>query len=556
VSGDGLVAAATAWRDEDPDPTTRAEVDGLLAAGDRDGLQARFGERLQFGTAGLRGALGAGPNRMNRALVRRATAGVAAWLRDAGLRGPVVVGRDARHGSSEFAEETAAVLAGAGFPVLVLPRPLPTPVTAFAVRHLHAVAGIMITASHNPRQDNGYKLYLGDGAQIVPPTDAEISACIDGVGPLADVPLARTGIEVLDDRTLDAYLDGATALVGDGPRQLEVVYTAMHGVGAETLRRAFAQAGFAAPHEVAEQAEPDPDFPTVAFPNPEEPGALDLSLELARSVAADLVLANDPDADRLAAAAPDPHAEGGWRALTGDELGAVLADHLLRRGPHTPEDTLVTTVVSSRLLSKLAAAAGVAYAEALTGFKWVVRAPGPGQHLLFGYEEALGYCVGDLVRDKDGVTAALVVAELAAELRAMGSTLLERLDQIFRAHGAHVTRQRSIRVDGDDWLHRVTQAMSALRATPPSKVGERAVLAVEDLLPGGRLPSSDVLVWTLDGARLVVRPSGTEPKCKCYAEAVVGVPDGGDVRGARTEASQVVDEVLAAAAALLAESGL
>jgi phosphomannomutase len=307
---------------------------------------------------------------------------------------------------------------------------------------------------------------------------------------------------------------------------------------------------------VAEQVEPDPDFPTVAFPNPEEPGALDLSLALARSASADLVLANDPDADRLAVAAPDPAADGGWRALTGDELGAVLADHLLRRGGHTPADALVTTVVSSRLLSKLAEAAGVAYAEALTGFKWVVRAPGPGQRFLFGYEEALGYCVGDLVRDKDGVTAALIAAELAAELRALGSSVLDRLDAIFRAHGAHVTRQRSIRVEGDDWLDRVTQAMAALRATPPTRVGEREVLAVEDLLPGGRLPPSDVLIWTLDGARLVVRPSGTEPKCKCYAEAVVGVPDGGDVRAARAEASQVVDEVLAAAGALLAEHGL
>jgi phosphomannomutase len=556
VTDDDLVAAAIAWRDEDPDPATRAEVDALLRADDRDGLRERFGERLQFGTAGLRGALGAGPNRMNRALVRRATAGVAAWLRAQGHVGPVVVGRDARHGSAEFAEDTAAVLAGAGFPVLLLPRPLPTPLTAFAVLHLRAVAGIMITASHNPPQDNGYKLYLGDGAQIVPPTDGEISAHIDAAGPLAGVPLGRDGIEVLDDAVLEAYLDGATALVGSGPRDLEVVYTAMHGVGAETVRRAFAQAGFGALHEVVEQVEPDPDFPTVAFPNPEEPGALDLSLALARSTGADLVLANDPDADRLAAAVPDPTTDGGWRALTGDELGAVLADHLLRRGGHTAADTLVTTVVSSRLLSKLAAAGGVAYAEALTGFKWVVRAPGAGQHFLFGYEEALGYCIGELVRDKDGVSTALIAAELAAELRAAGSSVLERLDEIFRTHGAHVTRQRSIRIEATDWLERVTAAMAALRGDPPSAVGERAVLDVEDLLPGDRLSPSDVLIWTLDGARLVIRPSGTEPKCKCYAEAVVGVPDGGDVRAARAEASAIVDQVLDAAAALLAARGL
>jgi phosphomannomutase len=544
-----LIVAANAWRDEDPDPVTRAEVDSLLAAEDLDGLRDRFGERLQFGTAGLRGALGAGPNRMNRALVRRATAGVAAWLRHQGRMGPVVVGRDARHGSAAFAEDTAAVLAGAGFPVLVLPRPLPTPVTAFAVLHLDAVAGVMITASHNPSQDNGYKLYLGDGAQIVPPTDGEISGHIDAVGPLADVSLSIDRIEVLSDAVLGAYLAGAIAMLDDGARQVSSVYTAMHGVGAETLRAAFAGAGFPPPQEVAEQVEPDPDFPTVAFPNPEEPGALDLSLALAQRVGADLVLANDPDADRLAVALPDPTATGGWRALTGDELGAVLADHLLRRGGHGPDDTLVTTVVSSRLLSKQAAAAGVGYAEALTGFKWVVRAPGPGRRLLFGYEEALGYCAGELVRDKDGISTALLVAELAAQ-----GPILDRLHGIFRQHGAHVTRQRSLRVEGSDWLVRVTAAMAAVRAAPPTEVAGRVVLEVEDLAGGGRLPPSDVLIWTLDGARLVVRPSGTEPKLKCYAEAVV--PVGDDVDVARSEASQVVDEVLDAAAALMTDHGL
>ena len=551
-----LVAAATAWRDDDPDPVTRAEVDALIAAGDHDALEARFGERLQFGTAGLRGALGAGPNRMNRALVRRATAGVAAWLRAQGRLGPVVVGRDARHGSAEFAADTAAVLAGAGFPVLALPRPLPTPVTAFAVLHHQAVAGIMITASHNPPADNGYKLYLGDGAQIVPPVDGEISAHIDAVGSLAEVPITTDGVAELDDGTLEAYLAAAVDLLPPGPRELSAVYTAMHGVGAETVRAAFARAGFPSLHEVAEQVEPDPDFPTVAFPNPEEPGALDLSLARARDVGADLVLANDPDADRLAVAIPDPDADGGWRPLTGDELGALLADHLLRRGGHTSADTLVTTVVSSRLLSRLAAANGVAYAEALTGFKWVVRAPGSGQRFLFGYEEALGYCVGEVVRDKDGVSAALVAAELAAALRAEGSSLRARLEDIFRVHGAHVTRQRSLRIEGADWLDRVTAAMAALRADPPASVGERAIVEVEDLLAGDRLPPSDVLIWTLDGARLVIRPSGTEPKCKCYAEAVVAVPDGGDVALARAEASAVVDGVLDAAGRLLAERGL
>lgn len=560
VADAALVAEAARWRDEDPDPLTRAEVTALLDEGDLAGLRDRFGTRLQFGTAGLRGALGAGPNRMNRALVRRATAGVAAWLSTQHHSGAVVIGRDARHGSADFAADAAAVLAGAGFDVLVLPRPLPTPITAFAVRHLGAVAGIMITASHNPAADNGYKLYLADGAQIVPPTDAEISSHIDAVGPLSGVPLGDAGIEVLGEEVLEAYLRGAVAMVdtsiATSVSPVSSVYTAMHGVGAETIRAAFAACGLPAPHEVVEQVEPDPDFPTVAFPNPEEPGALDLALSLARRLGADLVIANDPDADRLAIAVPDPHEGGGWRALTGDELGSLLADHLLRSRPHTPQDVLVTTVVSSRLLAALAVSAGVASAEALTGFKWVVRAPEPGQRFLFGYEEALGYSIGDLVRDKDGVTAALVATELASHLKASGETMLDRLAEIFRTHGAHVTRQRALRLDGADWLDRVTAAMAAIRARPPEVVAERQVASVEDLLPGGRLPSSDVLIFTLDGARLVIRPSGTEAKVKCYAEAVEAVPSGGDVWSARARASATVDGVLDAAAALLATHGV
>ena len=556
LADDALRAAAQRWHDDDPDPATRAEVEALLAADDLAGLHERFDQRLQFGTAGLRGALGAGPNRMNRVLVRQATAGVAAWLRAQGLAGPVVVGRDARHGSAEFEQDTAAVLAGAGFPVLVLPRPMPTPVTAFAVRHLGAVAGIMITASHNPPQDNGYKLYLGDGAQIVPPVDVEISALIDAIERTSDLPMTTEGVDVLGEDLLDAYVAGAVALVPPGARDLTAVYTAMHGVGAETVRRAFAAAGFAPVREVVEQVEPDPDFPTVAFPNPEEPGALDLSLALAASVGADLVLANDPDADRLAVAVPDPAVPGGWRALTGDELGTLLADHLLRQGGHGPDDVLATTVVSSRLLSKLAAAAGVAYGEALTGFKWVVRTPLEGQRFLFGYEEALGYCVGRLVRDKDGVSAAMVAAQLSAGLKAEGRTVVERLDEVFRTHGAHVTRQRSIRLTGADWLVRVTAAMASVRSAPPTELAGRAIVEVEDLAEGRRLPPSDVLIWTLDGARVVVRPSGTEPKLKCYVEVVEPVGPDGDVGAARQAASALVDQVLDATAALLATHGL
>ena len=556
---DEVRSRARAWRDDDPDPATQAEVDALLAADDLDGLHARFDTRLQFGTAGLRGPLGSGPNRMNRALVARATAGVAAWLADQGASGPVVLGRDARHGSAEFEAEAASVLAGAGFAVRVLPRPLPTPVLAFAVRHLGVAAGIMITASHNPPEDNGYKLYLDDGAQIVPPVDEEISARIDAVGLLRDVPRSSDGVEVLGYDVLDAYLAGAAGMLRHGSaREVVGVYTAMHGVGASVVRAAFALAGFPPLHEVAAQVEPDPDFPTVAFPNPEEPGALDLALAAAASVHADVVIANDPDADRLAVAVPTLAADGtaAWRPLTGDELGAVLADHLIRRGGLEPTDVMVTTVVSSRLLHRVTEAAGIGYGEALTGFKWVVRAVEPGQRFLLGYEEALGYCAGDLVRDKDGVSAALLAAELAAEVRADGSTIEDRLDDLHRRHGVHLTAARSRRVEGADWLARVTGAMAALRAGPPAEVGGRALESVEDLLVGGRLPPSDVLIWTLDGARLVVRPSGTEPKVKCYAEAVVPVPSGDDLTSARATARTTVDAVLDGAAALLAGLGV
>ncbi len=549
---DRLIGAAREWRDDDPDPATQAEVDALIAAEALDELADRFGSRLQFGTAGLRGAVGAGPNRMNRAIVRRTTAGLAAWLSANGYDGgTVVVGRDARHGSAEFAADTAAVLAAARFAVRVLPKVLPTPVLAFAVRHVGAVAGVMITASHNPPVDNGYKLYLGDGAQIVPPIDEEISAAIDAVGPVQQIPLSDDGIDVLGDDLIDSYLDAAVGLLDPGSsRDVRIVHTAMHGVGTETVLAALERAGFPAPTLVAQQAQPDPDFPTVAFPNPEEPGALDLALDQASAVGADVVLANDPDADRLAVAVPDRTA-GSWRALTGDEVGSLLADHLLRRGGWTSKDTLVTTVVSSRMLEAQAAEAGVAYAEALTGFKWVVRAPAPAASFLFGYEEALGYSVDDVVRDKDGITAALVAAELVAMLRSDGLTLLDRLDELAHRFGAHVTRQRSIRIEGPDWLDRVTAAMAALRSSPPGAIVGRAVKTVEDLLEGRRLPPADVLIFGLDGARLVVRPSGTEPKLKLYAEAIVPVEAGGAAT-ARGAADATVDEVLASAEDLVA----
>jgi len=536
VTGE-LLARATAWLAEDPDPGTRGELAGLLEAGDMTAVADRFADRLQFGTAGLRGALGAGPNRMNRAVVRRTTAGLAAYLHASGETGPVVVGYDARHSSDVFAEDTAAVLTGAGLSALVLPRPLPTPVLAFAVRHLQACAGVMVTASHNPRADNGYKVYLGDGAQIVPPADAEISAAIDGVGPLAGVPLAD-GWRRLGEEVLEAYLDAVIGLSLVPDRDVRTAYTPMHGVGRDVLLAAFGRAGFPAPTVVAEQAEPDPDFPTLAFPNPEEPGATDLLLATAARTGADLALANDPDADRLAVAV-------GGRLLTGDELGVLLADHVLRHT--TGADRLVaTTIVSSSLLEKLARAHGVAYAETLTGFKWIVRAADshPGSRFVFGYEEALGYVVGDVVRDKDGISAALAVAELAAAEKAAGRTMINRLDELAMEHDVHATEQISIRVTD---LTTIADMMADLRSRPPGSLGGSAVTHVVDLLLDGRLLPSDVLVYGLqNGGRVIVRPSGTEPKLKAYLEAVVPVVGGrlGDARaGAGEQLAALHDDV-------------
>src|SRR5689334_11535489 len=432
MAPDELRQEAEAWLADDPDPQARAEmrelIDGLPSTTEE--LRDRFAGTLTFGTAGLRGRLRAGPNGMNLAVVTRAAAGLVAWLDEQGGEGPLVIGYDARYGSRAFAEQTARVATGAGREALVMPSTLPTPVLAYAVRALDAVAGVMVTASHNPPQDNGYKVYLGrelggpggDGAQIVPPADAGIEAAIRSAGPIADIPLGSPGTAV-DDKIVEGYARSAAAvLTSGGPRDLAVAYTPMHGVGGATLLAAFAAAGFPAPAVVAEQAEPDPEFPTVAFPNPEEPGAMDRLLALAASSGAELAIANDPDADRCAVAVPT--GDGGWRALRGDELGALLGDHLIRRGV---PGTYATTIVSSQLLGRLCAARGVPYAETLTGFKWIVRA---AEDLAYGYEEALGYCVAPaLVRDKDGITAALNVAEMAAGLKAEGRTLGDRLDE-------------------------------------------------------------------------------------------------------------------------------
>jgi len=375
-----LIERARAWAAEDPDPQTRAELDALLAKVEQDpsgadavDLADRFAGTLECGTAGLRGALGAGSNRMNRVVVIRAAAGLAAYLRANGAvdGDPVVVGFDARHNSDVFARDTAEVMAGAGLRALVLPKPLPTPVLAFAIRELGCVAGVMVTASHNPPQDNGYKVYLGDGSQIVPPADTDISAAIDAVGALADVSLGDAG-ERLDESVVESYLEATAGLVAPGgPRDLVTVYTPLHGVGGETVATVMERAGFPAPHVAAAQAEPDPDFPTVAFPNPEEPGAMDLAMALAAEVDADLVVANDPDADRCAVAVPGgPH---GWRMLRGDEVGALLGDFLLRRGV---TGVYANSIVSSSLLGALAAAHGQPHEETLTGFKWIGRVEG------------------------------------------------------------------------------------------------------------------------------------------------------------------------------------
>ena len=554
-----LLERATTWRDDDPDQATRAELDDVLrrvAAGDpaaEADLADRFSGMLEFGTAGLRGALGAGPNRMNRAVVLRAAAGLTAYLLERTDRPLVVVGYDARHNSDVFARDTAAVVVAAGGTALLLPRPLPTPVLAFAIRHLGADAGVMVTASHNPPQDNGYKVYLGDGSQIVPPADSDIAAHIDRVDRVADIARADDGWEVLGEQVVQDYLAAATAVVDPhGPRELTMVHTSLHGVGNEVVQRAFAGAGFAAPVVVPSQSEPDPAFPTVAFPNPEEPGAIDAALALAAEVGADLVLANDPDADRCAAAVPDPAAvsdanPGGWRMLRGDEVGALLGAHILARGVDA-DAVFANSIVSSRLLAALAHAAGVRHEETLTGFKWIARVPG----LRYGYEEALGYCVDPRsVQDKDGVSAALLLAEMAAGLRAQGRTLLDVLDDLAVAHGLHATDAFSVRVAD---LALIATVMERLRSTPPGQVGGVPVTRVDDLAQGSPdLPPTDGLRYHLaDGSRVIVRPSGTEPKLKAYLEVIVPVAGRPGLPAARVEAAARLDRIRAAMTELTA----
>ena len=506
----------TSWIEDDPDPKTRTTLQQWLDSGSNEELKACFQGFLQFGTAGIRGPLGPGPSRMNRAVVSKTAYGIAQFMLKNSLKS-IVIGRDARYGSEDFTRDTAEIMSGAGFQVYVLPRPLPTPVLAFAVRKLGCDVGVMVTASHNPPQDNGYKVYLGGtvggikyaGSQIISPTDSEISAEIARTPRLSGVTRGEDW-DVLDEEIVNDYIKTTSALA-PSPAKLKIVYTAMHGVGKETLVKVFTSAGFPQPILVTEQAEPDPDFPTVAFPNPEEPGAIDLSLKLAREVGADLVIANDPDADRCAVAIDDE----GWRMLRGDEVGALLGEYLATQ-TNSDQRVLANSIVSSSILRKIAAAHNLPFVETLTGFKYLAKV----ENLRFGFEEALGYAVdAKSVNDKDGISAALVIAQLAADLKRQGRDIADYLHEIWKKYGFHGTRQISIRTNS---VEDIDAIMGRLRNELPVEIGGFKVTSFDDLEDpkDGLPPTNGVRIW-LDGRyRVIVRPSGTEPKMKCYIEVV------------------------------------
>ncbi|MBG6106717.1 phospho-sugar mutase [Frigoribacterium sp. CG_9.8] len=552
-----VIDIARAWRDQDPDEETRAELDRLVAdaeagsAASLTELHDRFDSRLEFGTAGLRGRIEAGSNRMNRVLIAQAAVGFARFLLARGGTPSVVIGYDGRINSKVFATDTAELMAGAGVRAILLPRLLPTPVLAFAVRELAVSAGVMVTASHNPPADNGYKVYLGDadgGSQIVPPMDGEIAAHILAVAADQNVlQLPRvTAYEIADERVIDAYVRRTATIAGHPKSAVRYVYTAMHGVGWETAHRVFIAAGFGEPVVVAAQIAPDAAFPTVAFPNPEEPGAMDLAFDTAITADAELVIANDPDADRLAIGIPD--VDGEWQRLSGNQVGALLgwraAERLAAAGT---TGTLAASIVSSPALAEVARQYGLTYVDTLTGFKWVSRVPG----LSYGYEEAIGYLVDpDKVRDKDGISAAVEFLALVADLKAAGRTVIDHLTDFAERFGAFASSQVSIRVtDAAD----IPRLMSALRQSPPDQIGAVAVQAVDDFAGGfAGLPASDILRYRLDdGSRVIVRPSGTEPKVKVYIDA-------SSVEGTaayrQTTAQATVDRLETAMRALLAES--
>ena len=539
------VSQVREWIEHDPSEDDRTELTGVLEAAQAGDLAAeaelsdRFAGTLQFGTAGLRGQMAPGPNRMNRAVVRRAAAGLVSYLLDkVGSDALLVIGNDARYHSRDFAEDTAAIAAAAGIRALIMPRELPTPLLAFAVQHMNADAGVMVTASHNPARDNGYKVYLGgrcadefgQGVQLVPPADAEIAERIAAAPPASDIPL-DSGYGVIGEDVIDAYVTETARLVPSMySRDLKIVYTAMHGVGTPIMRRIFRAAGFENVTEVVAQCSPDPDFPTVPFPNPEEAGALDLAKEVAASVGADIVIASDPDADRCSAAVPD---QGTWRQLSGDEIGSLLGEFLAPAAvlePGTP--TFASSIVSSRLLEQIALSYGLAYQATLTGFKWIARTP----HIAYGYEEAIGFCANPAaVRDKDGLSAGILLAVLASKLRDTGSDLLGELDRLYAKHGVYLSGPVTVRVED---LSIIPATMAKVRATPPATLAGSPVSRVWDLSEGSaELPATDGIAWfTEANDRVIIRPSGTEPKVKCYLE--VYLPAGEDLAAAKAEAAQ------------------
>jgi phosphomannomutase len=511
-----LIAEVEAWIADDPDPVSADQLRLWLETNNESELRASFNGFLQFGTAGLRGPIRPGPSGMNRAVVGRAAAGIVAYMKERNLTS-VVIGRDARYGSEDYTFETAEIMSGAGMVVYVLPRPLPTPVLAFATNDLGCDVGIMVTASHNPPQDNGYKVYLGGtvdgieyrGSQIVSPTDISIAQKIDAITSLKEQPRGKVWT-VLGEEVIEKYIT-RTASLATNPGDLRIVYTAMHGVGTETIQRVFHKAGFPSPILVDAQCAPDPDFPTVAFPNPEEPGAIDLALQTAKSFDAHLVIANDPDADRCAAAVNDP--KTGWRMLRGDELGAIFGESIARK---SSTGIFANSIVSSSILKKIAGHYNLEFKETLTGFKWLAKIKG----LTFGYEEALGYAVDAItVNDKDGISAAITLAQIATDLAEEGKTVLDLLDEVWARHGFHATEQISIRLSD---LSKVGVILGGLRDNPPQQIAGRIVTSIDDLAaPTDGLPPTDGLrIWLDGGVRIIIRPSGTEAKMKCYIEVI------------------------------------
>lgn len=534
-----ILGHARAWIEGDPDPETRAELQLLIDSSSAAELHDRMSGMLEFGTAGLRGQVAAGPNRMNRAVVIKTTAGLVEYLvaQHGGLPGsPVVVGFDARPSSRVFAEDTAGVVAAAGIPVVYFPEVAPTPLVAFACRHLGASAAVVVTASHNPPADNGYKVYASNGAQIIPPMDRQISEAIGMVGPANQVPRVESAfgvdselIETVRPDLLDVYW-GEVNAARPSPQtsDMRIVYTPIHGVGGSAISTLFERAGHQGLISVPEQADPDGAFPTVTFPNPEEEGALDLAIALAERAHADLIIANDPDADRFAAVIPH---RGSWRPLTGNEVGVLLGDYLLRHHGDEVRPIVINSIVSSPMLGRIAAHYGAHFERTLTGFKWIANAAidlessGVGR-FVFGYEEALGYTIGTTVRDKDGISTALVFADLVAGLRSSGAGVLDRLSELWHLGGVWASAQHSITRPGPEGQEAIQSAIRAVADSPPSSIGDLPVSEVTDYRFGAEarprwLGAQALIELTLgDSGRVLVRPSGTEPKLKIYVDLV------------------------------------